>query len=242
MHALFSGQDCFLARQAWQKLLTANVVRADSTLTEVYTLTDRFWNHLARLPAILHRGHALREARKHGLPIEAANVTLLERRAEKLRSEIAALFDSYTALAPQPTEVPSSDPRSIYNTVLSYTNVWHGSFRMSCWASLLILQAVLDECRWPPSADERYYTAANRELARCICRSVECVGTGLLGPLRVGYPLRIAYEFVDLRTQLWIGSLLVKFEKRYASTAVNGYPKPGSSELWASDGQHDGGT
>ncbi|KAB5570190.1 hypothetical protein GE09DRAFT_698513 [Coniochaeta sp. 2T2.1] len=242
MHALFSGQDCFLARRAWQKLLTDHPViidnRGDGTLTELYAITDRYGVYLARLPAILHRGYALREARKHGLPIEPTPVTLLVRRAEKLRSEIASLFEGYTALAPAPTEVPSREPGSIYDTVLSYANVWHGSFRMSCWASLLILQAVLDQCRWPA---ERY-AAANGELARSIYRSVECVGAGLLGPLRVGYPLRIAYEFADLRTQLWIASLLTKFEKRYASTAPNGYPKPGSNDLWGNDARRTDGT
>ncbi|KAB5558541.1 C6 zinc finger domain protein [Coniochaeta sp. 2T2.1] len=241
MHALFSGQDCFLARRAWQKLLADEPVidnRGDGTLTELYAITNRYGVYLARLPAILHRGYALREARRHGLPIEPSHVTLLVRRAEKLRSEMAALFEGYTALAPAPTEVPSREPGSIYDTVLSYANVWHGSFRMSCWASLLILQAVLDQCRWPV---ERY-AVANRELARSIYRSLECVGTDLLGPLRVGYPLRIAYEFADLRTQLWISSLLAKFEKRYASTAPNGYPTPGSNDLWGSDSRHTGGT
>jgi hypothetical protein len=121
--------------------------------------------------------------------------------------------------------VPSQDPGSIYDTVLSFSNVWYGSFWMSCWATLLILQECLVQCQWPID-----YTASNRELARNIYRSIEYVGAGLLGPLRVGYPLRIAYEFADLRTQLWIGSLLTTFEKRYASTAPNGYPKPGTNE------------
>lgn len=228
MHALFSGQDCFLARRPWQKLLADDPViddRGDGTLTELYAITDRYWIYLARLPAILHRGYALREAKRHGLPTEPAQITLLVRRAEKLRSQVAALFEGYAALAPAPIEVPSQDPGSIYDTVFSFSNVWHGSFRMSCWATLLILQECLVQCQWPVD-----YTASNRELAGNIYRSVEFVGAGLLGPLRVGYPLRIAYEFADLRTQLWIGSLLTRFEKHYASTAPNGYPEPGTNE------------
>ncbi|KAH8909917.1 hypothetical protein BR93DRAFT_428457 [Coniochaeta sp. PMI_546] len=228
MHALFSGQDCFLARRPWQKLLADDPViddRGDGTLTELYAITDRYWIYLARLPAILHRGYALREAKRHGLPTEPAQITLLVRRAENLRSQVAALFEGYAALAPAPTEVPSQDPGSIYDTVFSFSNVWHGSFRMSCWATLLILQECLVQCQWPVD-----YTASNRELAGNIYRSVEFVGAGLLGPLRVGYPLRIAYEFADLRTQLWIGSLLTRFEKHYASTAPNGYPEPGTNE------------
>lgn len=228
MHSLFSGQDCFLARRPWQKLLAGDPVvddHGDGTLTEMYAIADRYWIYLARLPAVLHRGYALREARNHGLPVDPSNVTLLVRRAEKLRAEMAALFERYTALAPGPTEVPSRDPGSIYDTVLSYSNVWHGSFQMSCWATLLILQECLVQCQWPVD-----YTASNRELAGNIYRSVEFVGAGLLGPLRVGYPLRIAYEFADLRTQLWIGSLLTRFEKHYASTAPNGYPEPRTNE------------
>jgi hypothetical protein len=159
------------------------------------------------------------------MPVEPAQVTLLVRRAEKLRSEVAAIFGRYTALEPAPTEVPSQDPGSIYETVLSYSNVWRGSFWMSCWATLLILQECLVQCEWPVD-----YTASNKELARNIYRSIECVGKGLLGPFRVGYPLRIAYEFADLRTQLWIASMVARFEKHYASTSVKGYPKPGANE------------
>jgi hypothetical protein len=152
-------------------------------------------------------------------------MTLLVRRAEKLRSEVAALFEAYTALAPTPAEVPSQDPGSIYETVLSYSNVWHGSFWMSFWATLLILQECLRLGQWPVD-----YTASNRELARNIYRSLECVGAGLMGPMRVGYPLRIAYDFADVRTQMWIGSLLERFKERYASTAPDGYPKPADNE------------
>lgn len=228
MHAMFSGQDCFLARRPWQRLLSEEPVvdgHGDVTLAEMYAIADRYWIHLARLPAMVHRGYAVREARRHGLPIEPAQVTLLMRRAEKLRSEVAALFDRYTALAPAPTEVPSQDPGSIYETVLSYSNVWHGSFRINCCATLLILQECLVQCQWPLD-----YTASNRDLADNIYRSIESVGAGLLGGLRVGYPLRVAYDFADLRTQLWITSMLARIEKQYASTSPNAYPKPGVNE------------
>jgi hypothetical protein len=228
MHSIFAGQDCFLAQKSWQKLMSEDPVVDDSgdgSVTELYAIADRYWISLARLPAILHRGYALREARRHGLPIESAQITLLVRRAEKLRSEMASLFEAYTALAPAPTEVPSQEPGSIYDTVLSYSNVWHGSFRMSLCATLLILQECLVQCQWPVD-----YTASNRDLAGTIYRSLECVGAGLMGPMRVGYSLRIAYDFADLRTQMWIGSLLKRFEKLYASTAADGYPKPETNE------------
>ena len=224
MHAIFSGEDCFLARRRWQKLMTGNQViddHGDATLTEQYAIADRYRIYLARLPAILHRGYDLREAKRHGLPIEPATVTLLVRRAEKLRSEVAVLFDRYTALAAAPTEVPSQDPGSIYQTVLSYSNVWDGSFRMSCWATLLILQECLIQCQWPVD-----YTASNRELVGNIYRSVEFVGAGLLGPMRLGYPLRVAYDFADLRTQSWIRSLSAGFDEHYAAAGSSGLPKP----------------
>lgn len=239
MNDFFSGQDCFLARRSWQSLLTPPpLVDHSSTVqpsalnttgnispTEMYAISDHYYLHLARLPGILARGLALREARKHGLAIDAAEVTVLTRRAEKLRSQFAALFARYVALAPGPVEVPSRDPGSIYDTVLSFENPWHGGFFMSFCASLLILQECLAQCRWGPD-----YRELSQEYARNIYRSVESVGEGLMGPFRVGYSLRVAYEFADVRTQTWIAFVLARYEKHYASTSPGGYPKPAPNE------------
>jgi hypothetical protein len=230
MNSLFSGQECFLARRNWQQVLAdpapdTEHQAAGATATAFHAIFELYWIGLARLPDIVHRGYALREARRHGMPIDTSQVVILVQRAEKLHSEIAALYARYTKLAPRPTEVLSTDPASIHETVLSYSDVWHGSFHMSFWATLIILQECLVQCHYPVD-----YTASNREFASNIFRSVESVGAGMMGPFRVGYPIRIAYEFADVRTQLWVASVLARFEKHYAATSHSTYPEVENNE------------
>ncbi len=55
-----------------------------------------------------------------------------------------------------------------------------------------ILQECLNVCGYHVN-----YTESNKELAGNIFRSVEVVGAGFMGPYRVGYAVRIAYEFAD---------------------------------------------
>lgn len=159
------------------------------------------------------------------MPVDAAHVTLLSQHAEKLRLDFASWFESFEALNFRPTEAPSRDPGSIFETVLSYSNVWAGATYMGYWASMLILQETLNQCQCPVD-----YTMSNMEFARNIFRSVESVSVDILGPYRVGYPIRIAYEFADVRTQIWVTSLLATFEKHYAATSSTTYPKPAPNE------------
>lgn len=67
-----------------------------------------------------------------------------------------------------------------------------------------------------------------RKLAESILRSPETIAAGVMGPFRVGYSVRIiAYELVDLPTQLWIKSLLIRFERMYAGLNTRSFPPAG---------------
>lgn len=224
MNSMFSFQDCFLARNKWQKVLrpenTSGTVRTENEI-----LHDEYLLVLAKVPGILRYGVGLREAKRHNMPIDATQVALLSQQAETLRTRFVSWFERYAKLQPGPTEVPSLDPRSIYETVLSYSNAWVGGIYMGYWASLLICQETLNQCQYPVD-----YAKSNQELVRNILRSVEVVAADLMGPYRVGYAIRIAYDFADVRAQAWITSLLATFEKRYAATSPTSYPKPTPNE------------
>lgn len=227
MNAMFSGQDCFLAGRKWQQILvtTRPDDPGDTLQSKTDTIYDIYLAHTAKVPSILRHAVPLREARKHNMPVDAAHVALLSQHAEKLRLDFASWFESFEALNFRPTEAPSRDPGSIFETVLSYSNVWAGATYMGYWASMLILQETLNQCQCPVD-----YTMSNMEFARNIFRSVESVSVDILGPYRVGYPIRIAYEFADVRTQIWVTSLLATFEKHYAATSSTTYPKPAPNE------------
>lgn len=93
---------------------------------------------------------------------------------------------------------------------------------MGYWASMLILQETLAQCGAPVADSD----AVQRDLVSKILRSVESISRGTMGPYRVGYSLRIAYEFASAEAQVWIGGMLDQFSKSYAATDKKTYPAP----------------
>ncbi|KAK0722870.1 hypothetical protein B0T26DRAFT_674516 [Lasiosphaeria miniovina] len=229
MHCMFSDEDCFLAKKKWQNVIAAMQPAQDTsamsaTAVIAATHVDAYFNHLAKVPGLLHHGMALREATARGLPIDTSRIVLLVKSTAQLHSELGAWLDGFMKFTPSPVERPSRDPDSIFDSALHYESPWYGAVYMSYWATMLILQEILNLCHYPVS-----YAASNRQLADNIFRSIETVHPGYMGPYRVGYPVRIAYEFADVSTQVWLAAVLAKTEKHYAATSPTGYPEPGTT-------------
>lgn len=238
MQCLFHGNDCFLDRPKWQKLsasLSLNTIGDgegnDETLKPFSSLNpswsrfnDGYFVLLAKVPPVTRVAYEIREDRRHGIVPDPSQVELLAQQAGRLRSEYRAWYDgavSGGAITP-PVEVLSQDPSSPFVTVLKFSNRWVGSVFVGYWATMLILQGALSECQ---VGQERTYEEDNQELARDILRSLEHVGNGIMGPYRVGYALRIAYEFVDLPLQMWVESALEKYSQNYAALSPETYPR-----------------
>ncbi|RKU40057.1 hypothetical protein DL546_000116 [Coniochaeta pulveracea] len=223
MNSIFSGVPCFLAGKPWQTLLQANITdtkHPDAAIAALHTIHDQYLLLLTHLPDIIHRGYSLRALKHQSLPITPSQVSILVQRGTRLHSQITALFTRFNTLSPPPLEIPSLRPDPIYHTILWYNNPWHGALRMSFWATLLALQESLVQCNH--NAVE--YSQGNTQLAGDILRSVECVGTGVMGGYRVGYPVRIAWEVVDERTRGWIKGALERMEGTYAAAGYGTYP------------------
>jgi hypothetical protein len=233
MNSIFSGDPCFLARKPWQTLLHANIpphsqVQAaasspppDATTAALRALHDQYMLLLTHLPDIIHRGSSLRALKQHSLPISPSQISILMQRATHLHSQFTALFARFDTLSPAPVETSSSYPDPIYASILWYSNPWHGALRMSFWATLLVLQECLVQCGINPAE----YGHRNGQLAADILRSVECVGRGVMGGYRVGYPVRVAWEVVDGKTRGWIKGFLESTEGTYAAASYGTYPK-----------------
>lgn len=229
MHCMFSDEDCFLAKKKWQNVIAAAQPAQDTSAMSATAViaaahVDAYFNHLAKVPGLLHHGMALREATRRGLPIDMPRVVLLVKSTAQLHGELGAWLDGFMKFTPGPVEKPSRDPDSIFDSALHYESPWYGAVYMSYWATMLILQEILNLCHYPIS-----YAASNRQLADNIFRSIETVHPGYMGPYRVGYPVRIAYEFADVSTQVWLAAVLAKTEKHYAATSPTGYPEPGTT-------------
>ncbi|KAL1897723.1 hypothetical protein Sste5346_004031 [Sporothrix stenoceras] len=81
-----------------------------------------------------------------------------------------------------------------------------------------------------PTSAARPFDACNRRLCRTIFRSFEKLGVGLMGQYRIGFAMRVSYEFADVPTKQWILALLDRSVKTFASSRSDTYPVPKVNE------------
>ena len=62
----------------------------------------------------------------------------------------------------------------------------------------------------------------NEVLLERIWKSVETVGSGYMGPYRVGYAVRVTYEFADARTRGYLFEVLRRSMAHYAASSPVG--------------------
>lgn len=245
MQSLFSGQDCFLAQPKWQNLSLrlsdpaahneeGEQAQKALDITRVPTPPwvrhqDEYFVLLAKIPLVLCWGYSIREERRHGITPDPSRVKLLAEQAGSLRSEYRAWHERAVSggAITQPVEVPSADSTSPFSTVLEFSNPWVGSVETSYWATMLILQEALNQCC--EDGQEGRYDEENQELARNILRATESVGRGIMGPYRISYALRIAYDFVDLPLKMWVLSAAARYSQQYAAVSTETYPRPNAN-------------
>ncbi|KAI3400951.1 hypothetical protein diail_1159 [Diaporthe ilicicola] len=242
MQCLFAGEDCFLTQPKWQDLssrlsdFATNEEGGDQGTLETTNVPippfvrvqDGYYILLAKTPIMLSRGYGIREERRHGITPDPGQVELVAEQARSLRSELCDWHERAISVGAitQPVEVPSADPTSPFVTVLQFSNPWIGSVQVTYWATMLILQEALNQCY---EAEDRPYDEENQELARNILRATEHVGRGLMGPYRISYALRIAYDFVDLPLRMWVLSAAGRYSAQYAAVSTETYPKPNAN-------------
>ena len=232
IQSLFSGQDCFLTQQKWQNLSSrlsdaavddeeGHGAQKALDITRVptppwVTYQDGYYVLLAKIPLVLSWGYSIREERRHGITPDPNRVKLFAEQANSLRSEYCAWHERAVSGRgggiTQPVEVPSTDSTSPFSTLLELSNPWQGSVEVIYWAAMLILQEALNQCY--EGGQVGLYDEDNKDLARKILRATESVGRGIMGPYRISYALRIAYDFVDL-------PLRCGFSRLRADTASN---------------------
>lgn len=221
-----TGQACFLSRPEWKPIIRdrgRHLIHPPQFPDRTIHIVDGFFERLAELPAVLAPAYVLRESRTMGTvqQPEPQAIAALAQLAMQCRRLFHAWYEEFKTLSVTPEEVPSKDPDSPFPVVLQHRVAWAGSMHMGYWASILILQEALVQCQWPED-----FGASRTELVQNILRSLESVGAGTMGPYRVGFSVRIAYEFASAEHQHWILGLLDRFKKTYAATDRATYPKP----------------
>lgn len=127
-----SGKNCYLAQDRWQPLMRHDqpsqaVTMANMVFKDEVRIVDDYTQIFAKVPTILRGFYAARHANRSGRRPDANKVMLLMRTAARVRNELVDWYRRYLMLDGPPVEVPATDPRSIYPTVLAYSNPWKGS-------------------------------------------------------------------------------------------------------------------
>ncbi|KAL2693812.1 hypothetical protein Neosp_000378 [[Neocosmospora] mangrovei] len=224
----YPGKDeLFLSRPAWHQVMLdrgRHLIHPAEIPDETIRVADAFFTNLVQVSPILKWGYLVREANKAGISVEPSQLSSLAHLAAANHASFTQWYDEFAALPiPQPIEAAPIDPASsLYETVLVYEHPSAGAMHMGYWASMLILQETLAQCGMPVPNSE----ASQRDLVQKILRSVESVGQGTMGPYRIGFSIRIAYELASAEEQRWIGTMLDQFSKSYAAVDRKSYPAP----------------
>lgn len=217
-------QPCFLSRPEWQTVMRDNrrrLIHPADMADDAIDAVDEYNCRLAHVPEVIRLGYpALQAAQKGEMP-DPACVAAARPVAMRCHSLMREWHSTYGHVLTPGDEVLSEDPDSLYVTVLSYPVAWVGALQISYWATMLLLQGMLQAL----GSDEDF-ASQQVEFVNGILRSLEHLGQGPLGPYRVGFAVRIAYEVASAEAQAWIRKMLDKFTKTYAAVDKATYPEP----------------
>jgi hypothetical protein len=217
MEALFSGKACFLDLEEWQYITLQTP--SDSSSAQFYEKTNELARCIATCPWLVTEIYALPSLNSSEISTQLRMTTLVHRALE-VYSRLQNWYDDFAAFAPSPEEVPSSTNDSLYPVVYRYYNSATATTFCGYYATIIILHRILTECHHPAGNTREISLAVDK-----ICKSIEYLAeTGILGPYRVGFAMRVAFEAGTVTTKLWIRKWLIKFEKFYKACSPNHYP------------------
>jgi hypothetical protein len=217
MEALFSGKACFLDQEEWRYIALQRP--EDSFSAQFYEMTDELTRCIATCPWLVKEIYALRLANKSETSTLVRVSALLHRTLE-VYGRLQQWYGEFSAFAPLPEEVPSSTEDPLYPVVYRYCNSCTATAFCGYYATIIILHTILVECHHPAGDAGEISLTVDK-----VCKSVEYLAeTGILGPYRIGFAMRVAFEVAPIATRLWIRKWLVRFEKFYKASNPNNFP------------------
>lgn len=206
---MFSGEQCFLASEEWHHMMQQQYT-ADLP-TDLHNSIEQFFAFFTYAPSLVHKFYSLKEA-DMSTPEAQQTVSATLTQALDMQSKLAVWYEQYSVIAPPPVEIPSSTDDELYPSILVYEEMIHATIYCGYYAYMAIIHEALRTFGYPgPHASMVVYFCDQ------ICKSVEYSGVGVLGPFRLGFPLRVAYEVSDRPVRSWILTRLEGFSKTYAA-------------------------
>ncbi|KAJ5095852.1 hypothetical protein NUU61_005208 [Penicillium alfredii] len=215
MHSMFSGEACFLASDEWHRIMQQRF--STSLPTESYRSIEQFFAHFTQAPSLVHKFYSLKDMEPTSPEALQMTSELLSKTLE-VQHDLAVWYEGFSRLAPRPVEAISSTGDDLYPIVLLYSDVGFATIFCSYYAYKVIIHEILKTCIYPGQ-----HEATTIYFRDQICRSIEYNGIGILGPYRMGFPLRVAFEVADPVTRSWILGHLERFSKIYAAAQSKDY-------------------
>ncbi len=174
---------------------------------------------MATCPWLITEAYALRSANASEIST-LARIRALVYSTLEVYGRLQQFYEDFTAFAPLPEEISSPSEDLLYPVIYRYYNSSTATAFCGYYAATIILHRILIECHHP-AGDAGEITL----MVEKICKSIEYfAGTGILGPYRVGFSMRVAFEMAPIITKFWIRKWLIQFEKFYRACSPNNYP------------------
>lgn len=212
---MFSGEECFLASEEWHRMMQKQ--HSPHIPTDLHNSIEEFFAHFTYAPSLVHKFYDLKEADLSSLEAQQTiSATLAQ--ALDMQHKLGVWYEEFTHVAPPPTETLSQTDDIVYPVILTYSDIIHSTIYCGYFSYMAIIHEVLKTLGYPGQ-----HAAMVVYFRDQICKSVEYSGVGVLGPYRLGFPMRVAYEVGDAVTRSWILARLDQFSKVYAALSPDYY-------------------
>lgn len=215
MHSMFSGEECFLASNEWHDKMRQQYT--SDLPSEVHNSIELFFAYFTYAPSLVHKLYGLRNVDTTGAE---ALQTISEVRSKALEMQINLViwYEQFSQIVPPPTETISSTGDELYPITLTYTDVSYATIYCGYYSYMVIIHEILKTCGYPGEHEAMVVYFRDQ-----ICKSVEYNSVGVMGPYRMGFPLRVAFEIADPVTRSWILNRLEQFSNIYAAAQPENY-------------------
>jgi hypothetical protein len=215
MHSMFSGEECFLASAQWHDTMRRRFT--EELPEELHHSIEQFFAYFTYAPDLVHKLYDLRNPEVTGAE-ELQRIPEVVSQALEMQTTLAMWYEQFSRIALPPTETISSTGDKLYPIVLTYTDVNCATIYCGYYSYMVIIHEVLRGCGYPGEHETMVVYFRDQ-----ICKSVEYNTRGLLGPYRMGFPLRVVFEIADPVTRAWVLNRLGHISKTYAASRPENY-------------------
>lgn len=209
MHSMFSGEPCFLASNDWHQMMQQQYC-ADMPV-DLHHSIEQFFAYFTYAPSLVHKFYGLKEA-DLSTPVAQQMISASLTQALEMQSKLTVWYEQFSQIAPPPVEALSWTDDVLYPVILTYAEMIHATIYCGYYSYMAMIHEILKTFGYPGPHEAMVVYFRDQ-----ICKSVEYNNIGVLGPYRLGFPLRVAYELGDPVTRSWILARLEQFSKIYAA-------------------------